>query len=98
MKNNQNLTIAILSVCAAVLLTLVIATHMDSGKSFGAASVNQETYRGLRMVEGRYDPVTDLVYVIDESARRLNVYYCNRTKPGAHVMELVDSVNLDQVF
>ncbi|MFQ5429653.1 MAG: hypothetical protein ACE5E1_05010 [Phycisphaerae bacterium] len=74
MRDNRNLAIVIFSVTAAVLLVGLFLTP-------GAASRNQALAIGqidrggdYIMVTGQFTENSELVYVIDAAARRLNSY------------------------
>ena len=83
----QNITITLLLVTAAILLTAILTTYVNTGSSQaqagGGAGVAGEEILPPRlpakyvMGVGQVRQNQDFVYVIDVNAGRMNVYYTN---------------------
>ena len=92
MKNTQNVTIAVLTVTACILLAMVLGSFLADRATAGVPSIKQGDYI---MGTGAYSNDRDLLYLIDIAARRLNVYWPNI---NTNSLELVDKVDLQQAF
>lgn len=93
MKNNQNLTIVLLVISAAILtVMLVTAMHQTSESAVAAASVKQGDYI---MVTGQISPRYDALYAVDVLQKQLNVYWVN---PDNNRMEILDTADLERAF
>ena len=92
MNDPRNLIIVLLLVSATVLGVLLWSTY-ETPAAYGAgASVKQSFYM---MTTGQWDSNTDLLYVLDVSARRLNVYVADASH---NQVGMIDSTDLDHVF
>ncbi|RPI63419.1 MAG: hypothetical protein EHM48_02485 [Planctomycetaceae bacterium] len=92
MKNNRNILIAVLSISAAVLLSLCVFVNFDSGKAYADSSVRGGDYI---VVNGSNSSTGDYIYVVDVAAKQMAVYSTDRTKKS---MEILDKVDLDKAF
>lgn len=73
MQDKHNLTIGVLSITATILLVGVILTTVGGQN---AAQAIGQTDRGgdYIVVTGQYTDSTELLYVTDAAAKRMNVY------------------------
>lgn len=93
MKNSENLTIASLSICAAVLIGIVVGAFVATPTSVLAdSSVMAGDYA---MAAGEYRSDVDVIYVIDIETQRLNAYVANKRN---NTIELRSSVDLTRAF
>jgi len=89
MKTSQNITIAVLSISAVILLTAFLGSHFSP---LQPALAEMPFAQGDYIVcTGAYSPGLEVVYVLRPSARRLNVYVINA---ASNAIDLVDSVDL----
>ena len=91
MKNNQNATIAVLSV-SATILAVVVALTCNTGTGYADASVAAGDYI---MFTGEVSGSNDLLYVIDRTTFTMNAY---EFKPAGNVLRIVDQINLAKEF
>ena len=93
MKRSENTAIVLLMTTAAILAAVIIGGFVNAPEqAFADASTRDGDYT---IATGAYDNDTDLLYVIDMAAQKLNVYVVNtQTK----AIELRDKVNLRQAF
>lgn len=94
MKDNRNITIIVLSVTAAILLTMFAFTGMDSNKAYADSSVKGGDYI---IVNGSIVKGTDFVYVIDVVTKQLVVYAPVREGNNRR-LDLIDRVDLENAF
>ena len=92
MKNTQNMTIGLLLITAAVLTALLISSYVTPQPTYAAPSVKEGDYI---MGTGQWSPSTDLVYVLDIAAQRINVYTANI---NTNSVELVATTDLERAF
>lgn len=79
MPDNQNLTIGVLSITAVVLLVGVFLTV--AGGPNEALAIGQTARGGdYIVVTGQFTQNSELVYVLDAPARRLNAYSFDKTR------------------
>ena len=90
MKDNRNITIAVLAVSALVLLAVLLGSQLQTPSAYAEASVKQSDYI---IVNGSVDSAMDIVYVINISARKVVAYAPNRQN---HTLNIVDSVGLEK--
>lgn len=94
MQDDKNLTIGVLSITAVVLLIGVILTAV--GGQNQALAIGQSDRGGdYIVVTGQFTQSTELVYVTDAAARRLNLYSYDATR---RQLILWDSQDLRRVF
>jgi len=91
MKDRQTIMILVLGTTAAILATMLVVA-MNSQPAYAGASVRSGDYI---MVNASFSKLKDVVYVIDVSNRRMNVYVVNMSKKA---VDLIDQVELDRVF
>lgn len=94
MRDNQNMTIGILSITATILFVGLVVVLMLGNKPAMAIG---ETDRGgdYIMVTGQYTPNVELIYVTDAAAKKLNAYSYDTTQ---RQLVLWDSQDLAKVF
>ena len=93
MKNPQNITIALLAVTAVIMGSMLLSGYMASpNAAYADTPIKQGDYI---LGTGGYTTATDLLYVIDIAARRLNVYYANI---NTNALDAVDWVDLNKAF
>lgn len=94
MNDSRNLAIGVLSITATVLLVAVILSTLITGNE--AKAIGQIDRGGdYIVVTGQYTENTELVYVTDAAAQRLNLY-CYDTTIRQFV--IWDSIDLRTVF
>ena len=92
MKDTQNVTIALLCVSAAILVTVAAFTYnADQARASGAASAAGEYI----MFTGEFTDSTDLLYVIDLTKQRMIAY---RFDPIKNTILIQGNVDLGQTF
>ncbi len=91
MKDNKNITIAMLCVSAAILVTVLVLTY-DSNQALADTSIRGGDYI---MVTGNYSKTLDLLYVIDIAQQKINVYTLDEQN---NALKMLDQANLKQVF
>jgi len=95
MKDMQNVTIGLLLVTAVILGAMLVSSYMTTNRTaYADTPVKQADYI---LGTGAWSEATDLVYVLDIAARRLNVYFMD-TRRARPSMVLRDSVDLNQAF
>ena len=92
MKNTQNVTIAVLTVTACILLAMVLGSLFTDRALAGSSAIKQGDYI---MVTGVLQNNTDMLYVIDRTMQRMAVYLLT---VNGRTMELMDSVDLKTAF
>ncbi|MGC9455622.1 MAG: hypothetical protein ACP5HU_12280 [Phycisphaerae bacterium] len=93
MKNNQNITIVLLTISAAILSVMLVATMTQtSQEAQAAASVKQGDYI---MVTGEISARYDALYAVDVLERRMNVYWVN---PDNNRLEILATADLERAF
>lgn len=94
MQDNRNLTIGVLSITATVLLVGVILTTLGG---FTPVQALGQIDRGgdYIMVTGQFTENTELVYITDAAAQRLNLY---SYETSTRQITLWDSIDLRAVF
>lgn len=91
MKDPQNITIGLLLATAAILAAMLITTYQTTDNAaYADTPVKQGDYI---LGTGAWTSSTDLVYIVDIAAGRLNVY-----AKGSKSIDLGDSVDLNQAF
>jgi len=89
MKTSENITIAVLSISAIILLVALLGSHFVSVQpALAGMPFSQGDYM---ICTGAYAAGLDVVYVLQPSARRLNVYAIN---PTSNAIDLLDSVDI----
>jgi len=94
MKENSRLTIGILSVTATILLVGVVLTLGGQNRALAIGQID----RGgdYIMVTGQFSNTSELVYVTDAAAQRMNVY--SYIEQSNRQFMLWDSIDLKRVF
>ena len=88
MRDNRNLVIAVLSITAVVLLVGILVSDR-------ALAIGQLDRGGdYIMLTGQFSNSSELLYITDAAARRLNVYGYNTTN---RQFVIWDSINLTQL-
>ncbi len=94
MRDNQSYTIGVLSITAAVLLVGVILIPDRAGNS--AMAFGQLDRGGDYIIlTGQFNENSELIYITDAAARRLNVYSYDPTTRQIIVWDSVDMARLD---
>jgi hypothetical protein len=93
MNDKPNLTIGVLSITAVILLAGVLLTvgHQNSAMAMGQIDRGGDYI----LVTGQFSDSTELIYVTDAAAQRMNVYSYEQTN---RQFMLWDSIDLKQVF
>ena len=92
MRNTQNITLGILCISATVLATLLAFTfHADRAGAAGIASSAGEYI----MFTGEVTGSMDLLYIVDLTKRKMNVY---AFQPMENTIVLRDQVDLAKTF
>lgn len=94
MKDNKNVTIAILSVSAAILLTILVTMHLTT-PAYASTSIRGGDYI---MCTGAYSSGTDILYVVNTAQQKVNAYVVDITHPDKPELILRDTVNLKLAF
>jgi len=95
MKDMQNVTIGLLLVTAVILGAMLVSSYMTADRAaYADTPVKQADYV---LGTGAWAKSTDLVYVLDIAARRLNVYFMD-TRRARKDMQLIDRVDLNRAF
>jgi len=92
MRDSRNITIGLLVVTAGILAALLVLSQSPQSARATGVSVKQGDYI---LLTGRFGQSTDLIYVVDIAARRLNTYVLNR---NSRAIEPVDATNLAKAF
>jgi hypothetical protein len=92
MKNTQNITIAMLSITAAVLLAILLVNLSSDQAQAGGVSIKQGDYI---IGTGSGSTGNDLIYVIDIAAKKLVVYGLDINRG---LLEAIDGVDLVKAF
>ena len=93
MNNTQSVTIVLLLVTAAMLTGLLVATWVHTDTAYaGNGAIRAGDYV---MVPGEYNQETEMIYIIDISNNKLNVYYPNI---NTNSLTLADTVDLARAF
>lgn len=91
MKDSQNITIGFLLITAAVLSAMLISTYsLPSAKADSSITSGDYIF-----VTGPYSSSTDLLYVLNRTTARLNVYAIN---PRTGTIDVVDTVDILKGF
>jgi hypothetical protein len=93
MRDKSNLTIGVLSITAIVLLVGLLLTLGGHGNAMGMGQID----RGgdYILVTGQFSDSSELIYVTDAAAQRMNVYSYDST---TRQFVLWDTVDLRRVF
>jgi hypothetical protein len=93
MQDKPNLTIGVLSITAVVLLVGVFITL---GQQNSAMAIGQLDRGGdYILVTGQFTDTTELVYVTDAAAQRMNIYSDDQS---TRQFDLWDTIDLRRVF
>ena len=90
---NANLTIMLLLASAAVLTALLAVQLLDTPAARADSSVRGGDYI---VVPGAYNSNFDMIYILDVSAQKLNVYELDFVQSKG--LELRDQLDLNKVF
>jgi hypothetical protein len=77
--NNENLVIGVLSITATILLVGLILVLAGSENQALAFSGGNDRGGDYVMATGQFSSSTDLVFVTDAAANRMNIYGYDRT-------------------
>lgn len=91
MKDTRNITIAVLSITAVVLLALLIGTKLDS-PAYAMDSTKQGDYI---MATGAATAKMNMLYMVNVGQRRMNVYAINSSTKK---IDKWDTFDLDDLF
>lgn len=91
MKDTQNATIAVLCVSAAILASVLVLMAVTRPAPADSPTTGGEYI----LITGAYSSGTDILYVVDLRAQRLNAYAFDRTNNS---IRLADQVNLQRAF
>lgn len=95
MTENKNVTIAILSVSAAILLTILATMHLTQ-PAYAGPTVRGGDYI---VTTGAYSNRVEIVYVINTAQQKINAYVIDYNAGAANnQIILQDSINLKQAF
>ena len=92
MKDSKNMTIAVLCVSACILVTALILGHISTKPALAETSVRGGNYI---MCTGALGKATELIYVIDISKQKLNIYAADVQHNN---LVPIDQVNLKVAF
>ncbi len=92
MRDPKNLTIALLCVSAAILGTALLLSMTVATPAYGETPVRAGDYI---LLTGAYSDSTDLIYVTDVAAQKINTYVFN---PASNELLLRDQFNLVPAF
>jgi hypothetical protein len=93
--NRENLAIGVLSITATILLVSVILALSGGQNQAFALSGGNDRGGDYVLATGQFSSSTDLVFLTDAAANRLNVYGYDRTQ---RELRLYDSQDLRRVF
>ena len=93
--NRENLAIGVLSITATILLVGVILVLSGGQNQAFAMSGGNDRAGDYVMATGQFSSSTDLVYVTDAAANRLNIYGYDRTQ---RELRLFDTHDLRREF
>lgn len=91
MQDTQNATIAVLCVSAAILASVLALMLLTAPAKADSPTVGGEYV----MITGAYGSGTDILYIVDLRAQRLNAYAFDRNNNS---IRLADQVNLERAF
>ena len=95
MKDSNNFVIVLLLITAVILGSLVASAYLGTSQQAyagGGASVRGSIYvLGI----GSWQPSLDLVYVLDNATRKINVYFLDINKNN---IGLIDTADIDRVM
>lgn len=93
MQEKSNLTISVLSITAVVLLVGIFITL---GQQNSAMAIGQLDRGGdYILVTGQYTDTTEIVYVTDAAAQKMNIYSYDQ---ATRQFDLWDAIDLRRVF
>ncbi len=91
MRNTHNVTLGLLVVSALLLSTLLVSLmHAPHAQAEPPARGGEYI-----QVTGAWDKNTDLLYVVDLRAQKMNVYFLNK---GDGAMERLTTLDLQKAF
>lgn len=93
--NRENLAIGVLSITATILLVgviLVLSTGQNQALAFSGGNDRSGDYV---IATGQFSSSTDLVFLVDAAANRLNIYGYDRIQKD---LRLYDSHDLRREF
>jgi len=93
MNDQKNMTIGVLAITAVILLTAVVLTIGGSGKAMAMGQID----RGgdYILVTGQFSDSSELIYITDAAAQRMNIYSYDTT---TRQFTLWDTVDLRRTF
>ena len=92
MNDTKNITIALLCVSAAILMTLAVIVQTDQTAQAVGVSASGGEYI---MFTGQVTSSTDMLYVVDVTRKRMNAYHFDT---GKNVITIKDQVDLGKAF
>lgn len=96
MRDNRNLAIGILTMTAVFLLTFAVLTTL--GPQNQALAIGQSDRGGdYKMVTGQFTQNSEVVYLLDAAAKRLNIYSYDKTRRQFLLWESLDMKQLGVV-
>ncbi|MFQ5410686.1 MAG: hypothetical protein ACE5EC_00245 [Phycisphaerae bacterium] len=90
MRDNRNLVIAVLSITAVVLLVGILVSDPDRALAIGQLDRGGDYI----MLTGQFSDSSELLYITDAAARRLNVYGYNSTNRQFVLWDSIDLTRL----
>ncbi len=95
-RDNRNLAIGILTMTAVFLLTFAVLTTL--GPQSQALAIGQSDRGGdYKMVTGQFTQNSEVVYLLDAAAKRLNIYSYDKTRRQFLLWESLDMKQLGVV-
>jgi hypothetical protein len=95
MTDNKNVTLAVLSVSAAILLTILVTMHLTQPAYAAGATIRGGNYI---VTTGAFSDRLDIIYVINTAQQKLNAYVIDYHPGADNQIILQDSINLKQAF
>lgn len=86
MKNTQNVTILLLTISAILLGSLLLALNHSQPAHAAMAQRRNEYIQ----VTGQYNSSTELLYVVDLSQQKMNVYFADEQKKTTTLLTQLD--------
>jgi hypothetical protein len=94
MTDTKNVTLAILSVSAAILLTILVTFHLTQ-PAYAGTTVRGGDYI---VATGAFSDRVDIIYVINTAQQKLNAYVIDYHPGTPNNIILQDSISLRQAF
>jgi hypothetical protein len=94
MTDKKNITIALLCVSAALLVAVLCLVNYSDNAAYADTMARGG---GYIVVTGSVSPGTEMIYIIDVAAQKMNAYGATGNNAGGSVA-LVDQVDLKQAI